>query len=228
MRKTSSLASVARKSITKESMDYTPLLGLEDLESVFRTERGSTYAHHGDATTTRNRSSAKHADKTEGMQSRSGRTVFMSPKDVNVLGGYFQNPDMATKFMPVLDENGKPTGRAALTLLEDYGPKKAGTVLYESTYQTKPSVGSNPVEIYRSESKIGDPGRGIHFGNKITEVHQKPQSGGSGEGRSISGAGGVSINKRAMGESVNPFAINKLYSAGGNVDKAIEGNWKYI
>jgi hypothetical protein len=209
-------------------MDYTPLLGLEDLESVFRTERGSTYAHHGDATTTRNRSSAKHADKTEGMQSRSGRTVFMSPKDVNVLGGYFQNPDMATKFMPVLDENGKPTGRAALTLLEDYGPKKAGTVLYESTYQTKPSVGSNPVEIYRSESKIGDPGRGIHFGNKITEVHQKPQSGGSGEGRSISGAGGVSINKRAMGESVNPFAINKLYSAGGNVDKAIEGNWKYI
>jgi hypothetical protein len=209
-------------------MDYTPLLGFEDLESVFRTERGSTYAHHGDATTTRNRSSAKHADKTEGMQPRSGRTVFMSPKDVNVLGGYFQNPDMATKFMPVLDENGKPTGRAALTLLEDYGPKKAGTVLYESTYQTKPSVGSNPVEIYRSESKIGDPGRGIHFGNKITEVHQKPQSGGSGEGRSISGAGGVSINKRAMGESVNPFAINKLYSAGGNVDKAIEGNWKYI
>jgi hypothetical protein len=31
-----------------------------------------------------------------------------------------------------------------------------------------------------------------------------------------------------MGESVNPFALNKLYSSGGNVDKPIDGNWKYI
>ena len=209
-------------------MDYTPLLNFDDLESVFKTERGSTYAHHANATTTRNRSSAQHADKTEGMQPRSGKTVFMSPKDVSVLGGFFQNPDMATKFTPLFDETGKPTGRAAVTLLEDYGPRKAGTVLYEAPYQTKPSVGSNPVEIYRSESKIGDTGKGIHFGNRITEVHQKPQSGGSGEGRSVGGAGGISINKRAMGESVNPFAINKLYAAGGSVDKALEGNWKYI
>jgi hypothetical protein len=209
-------------------MDYTPLLKFEDLESVFKTERGSTYAHHANATTTRNRSSAKHADKTEGMQPRSGKTVFMSPKDVSVLGGFFQNPDMATKFTPLFDKEGKPTGRAAVTLLEDYGPRKAGTVLYEAPYQTKPSVGSNPVEIYRSDSKIGDTGKGIHFGNRITEVHQKPQSGGGGEGRSIGGAGGISVGKRGMGESMNPFAINKLYSAGGNVDKAIEGSWKYI
>ena len=209
-------------------MDYTPLLNFDDLESVFKTERGSTYAHHANATTTRNRSSAQHADKTEGMQPRSGKTVFMSPKDVSVLGGFFQNPDMATKFTPLFDKEGKPTGRAAVTLLEDYGPRKAGTVLYEAPYQTKPSVGSNPVEIYRSDSKIGDTGKGIHFGNRITEVHQRPQSGGSGEGRSVGGAGGISINKRGMGESVNPFAINKLYSAGGSVDKAIEGNWKYI
>lgn len=209
-------------------MDYAPLLNFDDLESVFKTERGSTYAHHADATTTRNRSSVQHADKTEGVQPRSGKTVFMSPKDVSVLGGFFQNPDMATKFTPLFDENGRPTGKAAVTLLEDYGPRKAGTVLYEAAYQTKPSIGSNPVEIYRSESKIGDTGKGIHFGNKITEVHQKPQSGGGGEGRSIGGAGGISINKRSMGENVNPFAINKLYSAGGNVDKSIDGNWKYI
>ena len=209
-------------------MDYTPLLDLDDLESLFKTERGSTYAHHANATTTRNRSSENHSDKTQGLQPRSGKTVFMAPKDIEVIGGYFQNPDMATKFTPLFDKDGKPTGKAAVTLLEDYGPKKAGTVLYEAGYQTKPVVGAAPVEIYKSDSKTGDTGKGIHFGNKIVEVYERPQSGGGGEGRSIGGAGGVSVSKRSMGEGVNPFAINKLYATGGSVDKALPGNKRLI
>jgi hypothetical protein len=199
-------------------MDYDDLLKLGNVENLFKTERGSTYAHHADATTTRNRSGAGHADKTEGMQPKSGKTVFMSPQDVNRLGGFFQNPDMATKFTPIFDEKGKPTGRASLTLLEDYGPRKAGSVLVDAPYQTRPAVGMNPVEIYRSESKIGDTGRGIHFGNKITEVRPVRGSGGGG------GMGDVGI--KGIGRK------SKLdYATGGGVKMPQEysqGSWKLI
>jgi hypothetical protein len=198
-------------------MDYEALLKLNDVENLFRTERGSTYAHHSDATTTRNRSGAAHSDKTEGMQPKSGKTVFMAPQDVNKLGGFFQNPDMATKFTPIFDEKGRPTGKAALTLLEDYGPRKAGSVLAEASYQTRPAVGMSPVEIYRSESKIGDTGRGIHFGNKITEV--RPVRGGGG-----GGGGGIDIE----GKTGRPRLKLK---AGGTVQMPAEysqGSWKLI
>lgn len=157
-------------------MDYEPLLKLPDVESVFRTERGSTYAYQLDAngqpTTIRNRSGAQHRDTTTGLQPRSGRTVFVAPEHVGKLG-IFQNPDMATRFVPVI-QDGKPTGYARLELTEDYGPRKAGSTLATVPYTTKPDVGMHPVEVWRSESPIGDSGRGIHFGNKITEVYPKP------------------------------------------------------
>ena len=153
-------------------MDYEPLLNLPDVTSVFKTGRGSTYAHHADATTTRNRSGKGHRDTTEGLQQRSGRTVFVAPQNVNQLA-LFQNPDMGTKLVPVL-KDGKPTGYAKLELTEDYGPRKAGSVLATVPYTTQPQVGLHPVEIWKSDSPIGDPGRGIHFGNAITEVWQKP------------------------------------------------------
>jgi hypothetical protein len=197
-------------------MDYETLLKLNDVESVYKTERGSTYAQHSDSTSTRNRSGAGHADKTEGMQPRSGKTVYMTPENVSKLGGLFQNPDMATKFTPVFDEKGKPTGKAALTLLEDYGPRKAGSVLLEAPYQTRPAVGMSPVEIYRSDSKIGDTGRGIHFGNKITEV-QPARSGGGG-------GGGIPSDKMDKMKKMN-------YRSGGGVKMPQEysqGNWKLI
>ena len=131
-------------------MDYEPLFnlptGTSDIDSVFRTERGSTYAHHADATTTRNRSGEKHTDTRTGIQPRSGKTIFMSPKDVNVIGGLFQNPDMATQLAPILDANGKPTGQVKLELLEDYGPRKAGSVLATAPYEVRPKVGLSPVE----------------------------------------------------------------------------------
>jgi hypothetical protein len=161
------------------SPTYDVFNSLSDVKNMFRTERGSTYAHHADATTTRNRSGANHKDASEGLQARSGKTVFLDPKDVNFVGGYFQNPDMATKVVPIFDEAGKPTGKLAVQLAEDYGPRKAGETLYETTYKTKPEVGLSPVEIYNSQSLIGDAGAGIHFGNRITEVIPKLASGGA-------------------------------------------------
>jgi hypothetical protein len=158
-------------------MSYDPLFklptGTNDIESVFKTACGSTYAHHADTTSTRNRSGANHKDKSTGIQNRSGKTIYMDPKSVNSMAGLYQNAELSTKFVPVM-KDGKPTGQVALQLMEDYGPKKAGTVLASAPYTTKPAVGMNPVEIFGSESPIGSSGRNIHFGNAITEVHPKP------------------------------------------------------
>ena len=168
------------KPAAKALASYVPFEKMQDVISMFRTSRGSTYAHHPDATTTRNRSGANHRDTSEGLQARSGKTVFLDPSSVNSIGGLFQNPDMATKVVPLFDKSGKPTGKLAVELLEDYGPKKAGEILYETAYVTKPKVGLSPVEIYSSESRIGDAGRGIHFGNEITEVIPTIQNKASG------------------------------------------------
>lgn len=153
--------------------DYAPLFslptGVDDIESVFKTGRGSTYAHHTDATTTRNRSGANHRDKSTGVQTRSGRTVFMDPTSVNQIAGIYQNPEMATRLVP-----DPKTKTVQLQLLEDYGPRKAGTTLMSAPYTTKPVVGSNPVEVWGSESPMGSSGRNIHFGNAVTEVHPRP------------------------------------------------------
>lgn len=211
-------------------MDYAPLLNFEDLESVFKTERGSTYAQHSDSTTTRNRSGANHKDTSEGIQPRSRKTVFMDPVAATNVAGVFQNPEMSTRMVPVLDADGKPTGRLALDLMDDYGPKKAGERLGTAPYDTRPSVGKVPVEIMNHESPLGSTGKGVHFGNKITEVHHKPQAsgGGGGGGMNLGGAGGISAGKDALKEGLNPFAINRLYATGGQIDKPLEGNWKYI
>ena len=209
-------------------MSYDPLFnlptGVEDIESVFKTGRGSTYAHHADTTTTRNRSGANHTDKSTGIQQRSGKTIYMDPSDVNKVAGIYQNSEMATKFVPVLD-NGKPTGQVALQLMEDYGPRKAGSILAQAPYSTKPAVGMNPVEIWGSESPMGSSGRNIHFGNAITEVHPKPArlSGKAGIAAALaSGAGAASAGElqKAAGdvaESVLPW-----WMTGGNAGPADE------
>ena len=195
-------------------MGYEELANLPDVTHLFETERGSTYAHHDDTTTTRNRSSANHTDKTEGVQPRSGKTVYMDPVSATNIAGIFQNPEMGTKFVPVMDNEGKPTGRAALDLIEDYGPKKAGTRLGTAPYETKPAVGLMPVEIYKSESPVGDSGKGIHFGNKITKVTP-----------SMGGAGGFTNFKSGLtGSGQTPFGLK----TGGFIDKPIQGGKKEI
>jgi len=206
-------------------MDYEALSNLPGVTHFFETERGSKYAHHDDTTTTRNRSGAGHTDKTEGMQPRSGKTIYMDPMSATNMAGIFQNSEMGTKFTPVMDEKGKPTGRVALELIEDYGPKKAGTRLGTAPYETKPAVGLMPVEIYKSESPVGNPGKGIHFGNKITNVMPK-SSGGGGRGGGGGGGGGGAIGFKSglMGSGLTPFGLKK----GGFIDKPIQGGKKDI
>jgi hypothetical protein len=194
-------------------MSYDPLFklpsGVDDIEAVFKTARGSSYAHHTDATTTGNREPSNQKGTGPKIQTRSGKTIYMDPKYVNQMAGLYQNTEMATKFVPIF-ENGKPTGQVALQLLEDYGPKKAGTTLVQAPYTTKPAVGMNPVEIWGSQSPIGSSGGNIHFGNAITEVHPKPSRLGGKLGLAAalaSGTGAASAGelRQAAGDVAESF-----------------------
>lgn len=211
--------------------DYAPLFnlpeGTDNIESVFRTQRpnqpegvGSTYAHFSDATTIRNRSGAGHKDPSEGLQARSGRTVFMDPKDINRMGA-FQNPDSSTSFMPVM-ENGKPTGQVALKYEEDYGPRKAGTVIHQAPYEMKPRVGLAPVEIWNSRSPVGSTGEGVHFGNTISEVHPRPAR--LSRNLPMGGNSGYRPGTDSLQHSLNPLKLAK----GGMIDRPLMGGQKII
>jgi hypothetical protein len=194
-------------------MSYDPLFslpsGVDDIESVFKTARGSTYAHHADTTTTGNREPSNQKGTGPKIQNRSGKTIYMDPKYVNQMAGLYQNSELATKFVPIF-ENGKETGKVALQLTEDYGPKKAGTTLVQAPYTTKPAVGLNPVEIWGSQSPIGSSGGNVHFGNAITEVHPKPSRLGGKLGIAAalaSGTGAASAGelRQAAGDVAESF-----------------------
>lgn len=159
-------------------MDYDPFLKLGDVDYLFKTSRGSSYAKHTDNTTTRNRSGEGHRDTSVGLQQRSGKTVFISPDGVDDLGRLFQNPHIATQLVPLSYDQKTKTGTVAVKALEDgthmfTGPFKKGQVLAQSTFTTVPQVGFAPVEINQSESPKGDKGKGVHFGTQITEVHPR-------------------------------------------------------
>jgi len=241
-------------------MSYDPLFklptGTDDIESVFKTARGSTYAHHADTTTTGNREPSNQKGTGAKIQQRSGKTIYMDPKAVNSIAGLYQNAEMATKFVPVL-VNGKETGKVVLELMEDYGPKKAGTVLATAPYTTKPAVGMNPVEIWGSASPMGSSGGNIHFGNAITEVHPKPSRLGGKlgvAGALLGGAGAASAGelRQAAGDvaesflplGLTPSTTNEGHNEelarrrlmpptiskarGGFIDKPIKGGNKHI
>lgn len=159
-------------------MDYDPFLGLNDVDYLFKTSRGSAYAKHTDNTTTRNRSGVGHRDTSVGLQQRSRKTVFMPSDGVDDLGGIFQNPNIATQLIPLSYDQKTKTGTVAVKALEDgtnmwTGPFKKGQVLAQSTFTTIPQIGLAPVEINESESPKGDKGKGVHFGTQITEVHPR-------------------------------------------------------
>ena len=143
--------------------------GGKTLINKFTTSRGSTYDHFDSGTTIRNRSSKDHPDKTEGIQPESGKTIFVDYEGANTIGPLLQNTEISTQLLPVFDKNNKLTG-AKVVLLEDYGPKKAGETIEAVPAKMVPEKGLYPVEIWRSESPMGDSGRGIHFGNKIIDV----------------------------------------------------------
>jgi hypothetical protein len=211
-------------------MDYETLLQAvgEEPEHLFRTERGSSYAHYADNSTVRNRSGAGHRDKTEGLQPRSGKTIYMDPRDVDKIAGLFQNPDLGTAFKPTEYDKETKSGKAALTFTEDFGPKKAGTVVQEVSFTTVPKKGLAPVEINRSESPVGDSGRGIHWGTTITEVLSKGKSQGGSSGRIPMGGGAPSSGAKDL-HSLNPLALYR--AAGGPIkmpSNYSQGNWKLI
>ena len=207
-------------------MDYEAFKDMPDVEYMYRTERGSTYAHLPGNQTIRNRSSEKHKDKTTGVQPKSGKTVYVDKPSTAALAGWLQNADVATQLLPEIGADGKPTGNAQIKLLEDYGPKKAGSVVAKVPFTTKPSVGLHPVEIYRSESPVGDTGKGVHFGTAITEVLEgglgrKPLQGSS------SGLGGRRAGAGAEVNMLNPLKLAK----GGAIkmpDNYSQGSWKLI
>lgn len=207
-------------------MDYEPILQAvgEEPEYLYKTSRGSAYGHYSDNSSIRNRSGEAHRDPTVGLQPRSGKTVYMAPEDVNRIAGLFQNAEMATQFMPSTYDKDTKTGRAALTISEDYGPRKAGSVIHEAPFTTVPQKGLIPVEINRSSSPVGDSGRGIHWGTPITEVI--PRSAFSPR----MPAGTPAQMRQGSGSMVN--MLNPLKMAnGGSVkmpDSYSQGSWKLI
>jgi len=152
--------------------DYAPFNNLPGVTHLFKTARGSTYAQTETGQTVRNRSGEKHKDSTVGVQPASGKTIYLTESGVQTLGGVLQNVDIATQLVPA-KVNGENVAQVVLT--EDYGPKKKGDVLASAPYTVTPKEGLSPVEIWNSESPLGDDARGIHFGNKITEVVEVEQ-----------------------------------------------------
>jgi hypothetical protein len=194
--------------------DQTGETGSNDTLAKFTTTRGSTYEMFGDNTTIRNRSGKNHVDTTTGKQPRTNKTVFMTEQDaMNVLGG-FQNPDIPTQLVPNGDE-------AVLIVSEDYAGYKKGQILARAPYTLQPQVGLNPVEIYDSRSPLGDAGKGVHVGTKITKVEPLAnlQDQASTEGQDVNAAiqqgtftpeeAALSEERKAIAEGKTPSQIDR-------------------
>lgn len=208
-------------------MDYELFKDMSDVTHLFRTERGSTYAQTLEGQTIRNRSGEKHTDKSTGLQPKSGKTVYMDKNSTTTLAGWLQNADSATKLVPEFDANGKPTGKANVVLIEDYGPRKAGLVVASGSYTTTPAKGLYPVEIMRSESPVGDRARNIHFGNAITEVMERALAKPSGVGVPL-GRGTNQIGGGGRPDNFNPLSLQRLMATGGMVERQPADHRRYL
>jgi len=135
----------------------------------FKSASGSKYKFYPDGTTIRDKSGKLSKDKSTGLQNRSGKTIFLDRDNTIDVGSLFQNPDIDTSIIPKPNE--EKIGQVIVN--ESIGGFKKGQVLHEFPFSTKPIENFTPVEIYDSRSKIGQAGRGIHFGNEITEVINK-------------------------------------------------------
>ena len=123
----------------------------------FTTAKGSTYQVHDDGTTTRNKAYRhEHGPFEQGPQPRSDATFYVTPDQANLLSE--------------IQAIGGPK-RAIAQFKDGYwgiktldGPTPGmfipRTMILPST---EPSVGAMPVELWKN-------GRGVHFGNPITEV----------------------------------------------------------
>jgi hypothetical protein len=219
-----------------DKMNYDVFGDMPDVEYMFRTSRGSTYAHMPNSTTIRNRSGANHTDTSTGIQPASTKTLYMDPKAATAVGSWLQDESTATRLTPEI-KDGKFTGYALVQMAEDhyvpkskYGPeinRKAGETVSRIPVSLKPDVGLHPVEIYgSSESPKGSKARNIHFGNQITEIIPK----GASPSRSLPipiGGGGFRPGQDTIQHSLNPLKM----AAGGAIQMPSsysQGNWKLI
>ena len=139
----------------------------------FMTEKGSTYEQYADGTTQRYRVPHKQNDPAVGLQPVSLKTVFADPKYVNLIGGIFQNPEIATRLDPIVDADGRIKA-IALRYTEPYGPRRPGETIQEIPVQGQPEIGMTPIEITSPDSPKGSSGK-VHFGNRIVEVQSVPK-----------------------------------------------------
>ena len=140
------------------------------------------------------------------------------------MAGMFQNAELATQFKPSSYDKETKSGTAALTYTEDYGPRKAGSVIHQAQFTTVPQKGLIPVEINRSESPRGDSGRGVHWGTPITEVVPRGSMGRGAVGTPAQMGGGA-------GSTIRALNLQKLMAAGGAVrmpQEYSQGGWRLI
>jgi hypothetical protein len=133
----------------------------------FTTSHGSTYEGFSDASTKRNRA-ARPGDEVKGERSgpqqRTQKTVFMTPEDKAEWQGLFRNTEVPVRFEP---SPGK-TNKGRLVLLEDYGPKPAGTAMTRDIdFTTRPEVGLHPIEFGSFDNK------GLYITEKINDRYFK-------------------------------------------------------
>jgi hypothetical protein len=168
---------------TNQDPTYLPFAFMPDVQTMFRTGRGSTYAINGNGQAIRNRSGKNHASKTTGLEPVSDEIYFFHPKDNNAVTGIRQ---FAKQF---LDENiphdivvfSDDTGALSigLVVLEDQYLED-GTLLREKGSITRaapisrtPAVGLSPFDVFRKDDgTIED----SHLGNAITEIVQSPDT----------------------------------------------------
>jgi hypothetical protein len=218
-------------------MDYEPFKSMSDVEYLFRTGRGSTYAHLPGSQTIRNRSGANHTDTTTGVQPKSTKTLYMDPKAVNSVGSWLQDPTTATRLVPEVGKDGKPTGYALVQATEDfyrpaskYAPEMKlvkGQTVSRVPFTLEPKQGLHPVEILgSSDSPKGTKARNVHFGNAITEVFPKT-AGKAGIAASLLGAASAAkagqygeATDKLTDLAVLPFAESRGTNEGHNEELA--------
>ena len=154
---------------------YEPFAFLPDVQYLFRTERGSTYAMNGSGQTIRNRSGKDHKDPGTGMQSTADAVYFADDQTSQAAFGRMQSGSRA------LDDANIPyhysvlkksDGSLILALITDgdyerYGETlPSGTIWSQIPVSAHPAVGSKPIEVKQ--------GKEAHYGNDITEIVQRP------------------------------------------------------
>lgn len=139
---------------------YDTFANMPDVDSLFKTARGSAYAFFNNGSTVRDRSGENHADTTTGVQKPSTRTIFMTRDAFARLGVQGSTPPL--EIVP------DTPGKVKAISTEVYGPKPIGTQFTPSqSYSLKPEVGLMPVELRGNKL--------MHLGNEITEVIPRAQ-----------------------------------------------------